>query len=391
MYYIILGGAGEQGQAIARFILKNTKDKVLSVDIKDNFFYERHSRFNYIKALPSEIPDSFIHGGSLSSFIKHISGAGTRTKQSIVINSISPKISYAVAAWCSHNDFHYLDLGGTADITSKILDRHPPTTALSSFIVPDCGLAPGLVSIITGHLYNTIDNLDEVMIYCGGLPINKNEGFLDYVQSFSIKGLINECSGVVEEINDGKITKQPAIFWNWNRIVPMKIFDRSREYSCSPTSGSLSLTPKEFVGKLKTLNYATLRYNGHWEIMRKILSQPGAENVLKELICPVNKNNPDHVILQIEGYLKDSRDPIFSKVWHWQYDFKNNISAMAQSTGYTTAAIATMISDNVVTKNGQTGGFLHLHDIDFEELERRIHWLPDQFVELEEDVILKDK
>lgn len=396
MYYIILGGAGEQGQAIAKFILENTKDKVLSIDIKDYSYSRYHPRFNYIKVLPSEIPDSFTHGGALGNFIKHIVyGQKIQKKHSVIINSISPKISYAIALWCSYNDFHYLDLGGTADVASKILERHPPTTVFSTFVVPDCGLAPGLVSIITGHLYKTISNLKEVMIYCGGLPINHNEGFLDYVQSFSIKGLINECSGITEEIRNGCLFKQPAINWNWNYCIPMKIFNRSREYSCSPTSGSLSLTPREFVGKLEGLEYATMRYGGHWETMRKILSQPRSEEVLGELIMPVNRDNPDHVILSITAHnMRQSEPafkPAFNKVWHWQYDFKNNMSAMAQSTGYTTAAIATMISDNVVTKNGQTGGFLHLHNIDFEELERRIHWMPNQFTELNGDVTLKEK
>jgi len=377
MTYIIFGGAGEQGMAIVRFLLNYTRDKIFVVDCRTPV--EQHARLRCVRVLPDELPQS-LHGG-LGDCVAQFANEGRKSELEdypIVINSISPSISLDIAYWCDVHRFHYLDLGGTTEITQTMnfcFSDHGQT-----FFIPDCGLAPGLISVITGWICQTMP-AKYISILCGGLPMNRLEGYLCYVKSFSVKGLINECTGTVDEIICGKLRARPALYEVEEAYLDPVIYD-AYEYEASPTSGSLSLTPHAFVGKLERLTYHTLRYPGHWKRVKEILSQPRAEEVLDRLIEPVGPYHPDHVILQIIA-ANEKEDVIFCKTWHWRYDFENNISAMAQSTGYTIAAIATMVSDGEVTKNGQKGGFLHLHDIDYPELERRIHLMPHQMIELD--------
>src|SRR5204863_729274 len=100
---------------------------------------------------------------------------------------------------------NFCDLGGNNYIVDDQLALDAEAKAAGINIIPDCGLAPGMVSILAMHGAANFDQVDEIHIRVGGLP-QKPESPLNYQLVFSVEGLINEYIEVARVIRNGKIT-----------------------------------------------------------------------------------------------------------------------------------------------------------------------------------------
>ncbi|MFN9749309.1 MAG: saccharopine dehydrogenase family protein [Burkholderiales bacterium] len=156
---------------------------------------------------------------------------------------------------------HYLDL--TEDVASTRRIRTLADGAASAFI-PQCGLAPGFISIVAADLCRNFDSLDSVRMRVGALPAYPSNA-LNYNLTWSTEGVINEYCEPCEAIVDGQQREVPALEEREEFSLDGVL------YEAFNTSGGLGTLCETLAGKVRTLNYRTIRYPGHAAIMKALL------------------------------------------------------------------------------------------------------------------------
>ena len=154
---------------------------------------------------------------------------------------------------------NFCDLGGNNYIVDEQLAMDEAAKTAGINIIPDCGLAPGMVSILAMHGAKQFDEVDEIHIRVGGLPQHPKT-LLEYQLVFSVEGLINEYIEVARVIRDGEITEVESM----TEIESLE-FEGFPPLEAFQTSGGTSTLPDTFLGKIKQLDYKTIRYAGHCE------------------------------------------------------------------------------------------------------------------------------
>jgi len=156
---------------------------------------------------------------------------------------------------------HYLDL--TEDVAATRRIRELAAGADSAFI-PQCGLAPGFISIVAADLARRFDKLDSVRMRVGALPAYPSNA-LNYNLTWSTEGVINEYIEPCEAIVDGRRVEVPALEEREEFALD------GVQYEAFNTSGGLGTLAETLEGQLRTLNYRTIRYPGHAAIMKALL------------------------------------------------------------------------------------------------------------------------
>ena len=171
---------------------------------------------------------------------------------------------------------HYLDL--TEDVASTRRVKELAKTAKTAFI-PQCGLAPGFISIVAYDLAKRFDKLDSVRMRVGALPQYPSNA-LNYNLTWSTDGVINEYIEPCEAIVNGELTEVPA-------LEEREEFSLDGvTYEAFNTSGGLGTLCETLEGKVRTLNYRTIRYPGHVALMKALLNDLGLRHrreVLKDI------------------------------------------------------------------------------------------------------------
>ena len=162
----------------------------------------------------------------------------------------------AVAAGC-----HYFDL--TEDVAATREIKRIAEGA-NTVCMPQCGLAPGFIGIVAHHMTKAFDKLDEVKMRVGALPAFPTNA-LKYNLTWSVDGLINEYCHPCEAIHDGTRIE----------VLPMEGLEHfsldGTEYEAFNTSGGLGTLCETLDGQVRTLDYKTVRYPGHRDLMCMLL------------------------------------------------------------------------------------------------------------------------
>ncbi|MCK1516057.1 saccharopine dehydrogenase family protein [Bradyrhizobium sp. 190] len=174
-------------------------------------------------------------------------------------------------------DAHYLDL--TEDIATTKKVETLAQNAERAFI-PQCGLAPGFISIVANDLASRFDNLDSIRMRVGALPRYPSNA-LNYNLIWSTDGLINEYIEPCEAIVEGRLVSVPAMEereeFSFDGVT----------YEAFNTSGGLGTLARTLEGRVRTMNYRTIRYPGHQAIIKALLNDlnlKNRRNVLKDLL-----------------------------------------------------------------------------------------------------------
>ncbi len=152
-----------------------------------------------------------------------------------------------------------VDLGGHTGIVREQLQRNGMASDNSVTIVPDCGMGPGLNVHLATHGMTLLDEVTDVHIYDGGLPLDPQPPWR-YALTFNINGLTNEYFGNAFFIQKGKVTEVPT-FSGYEWIMFPEPLGKLEAFV---TSGGLSTAPWTFEGQLESLENKTLRYPGHF-------------------------------------------------------------------------------------------------------------------------------
>jgi lysine 6-dehydrogenase len=254
---------------------------------------------------------------------------------------------------------HFCDLGGNNDVVDAELALDSEARAAGVNIIPDCGLAPGMVAVLVAHGAQQFESLDEVHIRVGGLPQNPKPP-LDYQLVFSVEGLINEYIEPARVIRGGKVVTIESMTELESLTFPAPF----GELEAFQTSGGTSTLVETYLGKVKELDYKTIRYKGHCDKFKtmidlglcksELLEVDGVRvkprRVLGELLVKnLPHDEPDYVLVRVEfkGGGRTLRYDIIDR-----QDETTGLSAMMRTTAFPASIVALMMARNQTTSKG---------------------------------------
>ncbi|HWZ63046.1 MAG TPA: saccharopine dehydrogenase C-terminal domain-containing protein [Steroidobacteraceae bacterium] len=168
----------------------------------------------------------------------------------------------AVAATARRVGAHYFDLTEDVEVTRAV--RAIAAGAEEAF-VPQCGLAPGFISIAAAELITHFDELRSVKLRVGALPQHPNN-VLKYSLTWSTEGLINEYGNPCQAVSDGRLVE----------VAPLEGLEEieidGMRYEAFNTSGGLGSLAETHGTHCDAMNYKTIRYPGHCEQMRLLMN-----------------------------------------------------------------------------------------------------------------------
>lgn len=259
---------------------------------------------------------------------------------------------------------NFCDLGGNNYVVDEQLALDAEANLAGINIIPDCGLAPGMVSILAMHGANRFDEVSEIHIRVGGLPQNPKPP-LDYQLVFSVEGLINEYIEKARVIRDGEITEVESM-----TELESLSFDDFPALEAFQTSGGTSTLPDTFFGKIKELDYKTIRYAGHCEKFKAMIDlglcssekitadfvKVNPRKVFGELLQKnLPADEPDYVLVRLEfaGTKNGERKKLCYDIVD-KFDEATGLSAMMRTTAFPASIIAQMMAKNEVLERGAT-------------------------------------
>jgi lysine 6-dehydrogenase len=186
-----------------------------------------------------------------------------------VFSALPYFLNLPVAAACARAGVHYVDLGGNTDIVRRTLELDPIARATGATLVPDCGLAPGLAATVAMAAIEGMATVESLRIRVGGLPQHPRPP-LDYSLFFSVHGLINEYMGEAVVLRGGELATVPTL----EEVESLEFPPPVGRCEAFATLGGTSTLPWTLRGRVRELDYKTVRYPGHAAKIR-LLKQLG--------------------------------------------------------------------------------------------------------------------
>ena len=183
-----------------------------------------------------------------------------------VMNALPYYYNLGVTRAAIQSGLHYADLGGNTEIVFNQKKLDPEAKAQDVSVIPDCGLAPGMVNILAAEGIRRVGQAESVKIYVGGLPQHP-EPPLNYQLVYSLEGVLEYYTLPSWVLRDGKRHPVEAL----SEIERVE-FEGIGTLEAFHTTGGLSTMARTFEGRVRDLEYKTLRYPGHADLIRAIRS-----------------------------------------------------------------------------------------------------------------------
>src|SRR6476646_8686982 len=270
-----------------------------------------------------------------------------------------PMARAAVEAGC-----HFSDLGGNTEIVFEQKKLDDQAVARKVSVIPDCGLAPGMVNILAAEGIRRLDRAAQVKVYVGGLP-QQPEPPLNYQIVYSLEGALDYYTTPSWVLRGGKPVQVDAL----SELEAVDFPQPVGTLEAFHTGGGISTLPFAYEGKVDVMEYKTLRYPGHVAIMRPIrelgLLDIKPVEVKGKSVSPrdlfiaavhpklTKPNGRDLVALQVEVSGRKNgkaKSMVFRLIDY--YDVKHGISAMMRTTGYSLSITGQMQVDGRVKLKG---------------------------------------
>lgn len=252
MHNIIVAGAGKIGTLISTLFLEKSDYQIILLD--QDFSGQDAQRLKDSARLQKIVVDV--------SDEKELSAVLQKNPGEAIVSSLPFYCNPIVAKYAREFNLHYFDLTEDTTVTAAI--QAIAKNANTAF-VPQCGLAPGFIGIVTNHLMKKFSAIDTVKMRVGALPIHSSHA-LQYALTWSTEGLINEYGNACRAIVEGEF------MW----VQPLEGVETLHlngvSYEAFNTSGGLGSLAELYQGKVRTMNYKTLRYPGHCEKMRFLMN-----------------------------------------------------------------------------------------------------------------------
>lgn len=342
MWKVMILGAGRIGRLMACLLKGTNAHDVILLDanadhLEANLF---GSLSNSIERTVCDIEDQ----AALRDRLKHY-------QVNAVISCLPYFCNPQVAELARALGIAYFDLTEDIQVTKKVFEL---AESSEQPFVPQCGLAPGFISIAANALMQDFDNLDAAFLRVGALPIYPNN-VLKYSLSWSTDGLINEYGNTCFGIFQGKAVElQPLEGLETLQIDGLL-------YEAFNTSGGLGSLGQTYFGKINTMNYKSLRYPGHCESMRFLMNDLKLNedrSTLKRILENAIPSTQDDVVviyIAVRGY----RQKKLTEKTYVKKIYPKLIADLPWTAiQVTTASSACAVVDEVLANPGSYRGFV---------------------------------
>jgi saccharopine dehydrogenase-like NADP-dependent oxidoreductase len=298
---------------------------------------------------------------ALRSALATLPGAG---EPGAVVSAMPFHLNLGVAEAAHQSGLHYFDL--TEDVPTTTRIRELAATSPGTVFAPQCGLAPGLIGIVGASLTESFTEIRSIELKVGALPRHP-AGLLGYAFNWSAEGVVNEYLNDCEVIHNGVRQMVPAMTEH-ERVVIGGI-----EFEASLTSGGLGTMCETFAGRVQRLDYKTLRYPGHFELMRFIFDELGLRDrreLAGEILVNAKPPVDDDVVYlhaAVEGIANGVGDTAAGQLTRKQYVRAYQPIRLGgrnwRAISWTTAACAASVVELVAAGRLPSSGFIQQESI----------------------------
>ena len=329
-------GAGLQGSACAYDLLQNPEvEQVVLADVNDVLedFLERYRNDTRLKVVRVDARNEQ-------------DVRATMRGMTACMNALPYYFNVSIAGLAVQEGVHYCDLGGNTAMVFEQMKLDERAKARNTSVIPDCGLAPGMVNILAAAGIEALDRPETVRIRVGGLP-QEPEPPLNYQIVYSLHGVLDYYTTASWVLRNGEPHQVDAL----TEIEPVDFPQPVGTLEAFHTAGGLSTMPWTYRGKLHSMEYKTLRYPGHADAVRVIRdlglldNQPvdvnGKSVVPRDVFIAVveprlkKPHGRDLVALRVE--VEGTRGGAHRRIVYDlidRFDESAGISAMERTTGF---------------------------------------------------------
>jgi lysine 6-dehydrogenase len=280
-----------------------------------------------------------------------------------VVSSVLPQFHAKVARLALQVGAHFCDLGADRATLRAELALADEARARSRWVVPNCGFAPGLVNILVMHGVEQFEAVETVTVRAGNIPLVAEPPFYHRL-AYSAEKLIEDYTAPATLVQNGETVEvQPLDGLEEVHHFPAP-FEKLEAFY---TSGKLSTLPHDLAGRIRTLDYKTLRHPGHAAALRSVFALGFGEDqsvdvrthltyrdmLARRLRQRLGGAYEDAVLLRIRIEGTADGEPRVRVYEHTElYDGSTDSTAMQRCTGYPTAAVAVLLASGKVPGGG---------------------------------------
>ena len=333
-------GAGLQGSACAFDLLRRSEvtEVVLADKVTDQLpQFLTPFLGTRLKTLTLDVRDQ-------AAVVKAMTGCAA------VMSAIPYYFNLDLARAAVEAGVHFSDLGGNTEIVFQQKKLHEEAKRKGVSVIPDCGVAPGMVNILAQQGIEAMDTVDAVRIFVGGLP-QTPEPPLNYQIVYSLEGVLDYYTTLSWVLRDGKRTQVTAL----SERVNVDFAAPLGSLEAFHTAGGLSTMAFRYEDKIPVMEYKTLRYPGHAVLMEAIRAlglldlemvttkdgtRVAPRDVFVATVGPrlTKPQSPDLVALRVEVEgAKNGVRAQWARELIDRFDAANGVSAMMRCTGYSLA------------------------------------------------------
>jgi len=287
------------------------------------------------------------------------------------VGAVSYDFNYDLARAAIRAGASFCDLGGNNDMVRRELTLDADAKRAGVSIIPDCGLAPGLASMLVAEGMRRLGGAERIEIRVGGLPQNPLPP-LDYQLTFAVRGLVNEYVEPSIVLRDGRAEIVPPMTEVETVVFPPP-FGALEAFH---TSGGSSTLPETYGAIVRDLNYKTIRYPGHCAKIKMMMDlgllsgepvrvrahgAPAGDGVVSvaprdlfEAVVPRHLpiEQPDVVLVRVALTRAGEREPALVFEMIDRMDAATGFTAMARTTGFPAAVAIYLAARGEVSVRG---------------------------------------
>ena len=249
-------GAGHIGAAVAGHLY--AQDEVRLVQVCD-------SRARALQQLNDRYQDPKLRSFQVDARDHHVLDSILRGCD-CVIAAAAPHMNPGLAALCVEMGIHYLDLGGSGELVEQVLALDEQARAKSVWVVPNCGLAPGLANVLCMEGIEQFDEVEAARLRVGDVPQHPEPPF-NFRLTWSADKILDDYTEPVQLIEEGEVREFPSL----SRVETIDFGAPYAPMEAFCTAGGLSTLAQQLAGRVRTLDHKTIRWPGHAEQMQFII------------------------------------------------------------------------------------------------------------------------
>lgn len=279
-----------------------------------------------------------------------------------VVSSVAAHLHAKLARTALAAGAHFCDLGGHPATVEAELALDPEAATRSRWIVPNCGFAPGLVNLVVMRGVERFERVESVVVRAGNIPVRAEPPFYHRL-AYAATKLVEDYTAPVPVIREGRVEWVEPLSGVEEVHFPPPFHRLEAFY----TAGKLSTLPEDLAGRVRTLDYKTLRHPGHAAALRSVLALGFGEDtsvdvrthltyrdlLVRRLRERLGGPYEDAVLMRtrIEGVVEGQPRALVYELTAL-YDAERGLSAVQRCTAFPAAAVAVLLASGLVPGGG---------------------------------------